>query len=149
MRVWPMFSNLSSVVRQMTKSFKATFVDYGQIGATDREVIQLIFEIPLSEQYAAVRALKKRRVQVEITPLGKHPMDYPAQVMEKCRDLKFQLWMSAETDIGRECKGNCAEAIRQWCGVAVRVDIVPGTLAGARWEELLNMYHARLEGKWK
>ncbi len=131
----------------MTKSFKAMFIDYGQSNAPGGEVVRLIFEVPLSEQYAVLQALQKRRVDVEITPLAKLPENYSAQIMEKCRNLKFQLFMSS-TEVGKEAE-DCADAIRMWCGVSTRVDIMPGTLAGARWEELLNMYNARLEGKWK
>ena len=129
----------------MTKSFKATFVNYGH--SPSGEVMQLMFEVPLSEQYTILQALQKHRVQVEITPLAKLSENYSAQIIKKCCDLKFQLFMSS-TEVAKKAE-DCADAVRMWCGVATRVDIMPGTLAGARWEELLNMYHARLEGKWK
>ncbi len=65
-------------------------------------------------------------------------LPYPQQAALKPNDLKFQLWMS-KTPIGKEAE-DTAEAIRLFCGVTSRANILRGTHAGDRWIELLRAY---------
>jgi hypothetical protein len=64
-----------------------------------------------------------------------------AMLALKCQDITFQLWLSA-LPIGREYE-DAAQAVRAYCEVNSRADILPGTHAGDRWIVLLRAYEDR------
>lgn len=146
-------------------AIKAVFADWRTVKG--RKQLQLIFEVPLEQQGLVLKMLgapmPDRHIPVAIALLdpgkesscGEEPsatksrrqfldLSMSQQAGIKANDLKFQLFMST-TDIGKQCE-DAAEAIRQWCGVTTRADIVPGTIAGDRWVQLLNMYNADMQG---
>ena len=68
-----------------------------------------------------------------------HTLSYAQQAAMKSNDGRFQLWMSKYHPMDG-LYADCAEAIRDYCGVTSRASIVPDTAAGDRWIELLRAY---------
>lgn len=83
-----------------------------------------------------VDEMRKRRPFCELK--------FSQQAGIKSSDLKFQLWLS-NLPVGKESE-DAASAIRAFCGVETRANIIPGTRAGDRWIELLRMYEAECNG---
>jgi hypothetical protein len=66
-------------------------------------------------------------------------LPYPQQAALKSSDVHFQLWLSKRYPCFAD-EPECAAAIRLFCCVKSRADILPGTDAGERWISLLNEY---------
>lgn len=145
------------------KAIKATFADWRPVKG--RKQLQLIFEVPLEttaevlkmlgapmpdrETWVAIALLDMRTFDDQGNfqdPVQKHrrafcDLPMPVQAGIRSEDLDFQLWI-AKLPAGREGE-NAADAIRIYCGVGSRKDILPGTQAGNRWIELLRSYEGR------
>jgi hypothetical protein len=67
-----------------------------------------------------------------------HELPMPTQAAIKSQDVTFQLWASAQS--WGEGLPDAASAIRRFCGVNSRADILPGTGAGDLWISLLREY---------
>jgi hypothetical protein len=145
-------------------AIKGTFSDFKLLRT--RSVCQLIIEIPIEEADAALKALgglprsdSERWCAVALLdmrtpddqgasrdPVQKHhrafcDLPMPQQAGIRSEDLDFQIFIS-KTPAGRESE-NAADAIRIFCGVGSRSEILPGTKAGERWIELLRSYEGR------
>jgi len=141
-------------------AIKGTFADFKLIKT--RKLAQIVIEVPIEEADAALTALgglprpdserwvAMARLDMSGTQrpsqgLGERrqfcDLPMPAQAGIMSDDLKFQLWMS-KLPAGKEGE-NAADAIRIYCGVGSRAEILPGTHAGARWLELLRSYEGR------
>lgn len=145
------------------KAIKATFSDWRPVKG--RKQLQLIFEVPLEETpevlkmlgapmpdketWCAIALLDMRTFDDQGNvqdPIQKHKRAFcdlpmPAQAGIRSEDLDFQIWIS-KLPAGREGE-NAADAIRIYCGVGSRSEILPGTQAGNRWIELLRSYEGR------
>ena len=140
-------------------AIKATFSDF-QLVKT-RKLAKLIFEVPIEEADKALSVLgglprSDGERWVGIALLDMQAMDgpkvtvfdkvarrafcdlpFPQQAALKSNDTTFQLWMSVNHN---SPDGDCADAIRKYCGVNSRADILPRTWAGDKWTELLREF---------
>jgi hypothetical protein len=149
----------------MTRAaIKGTFADFKLIKT--RKIAQLVIEVPIEQADAALKTLgglprsdAERWCAIALLdtrtfddqgnfqdPIQKHKRafcDLPmaAQAGIRSEDLDFQLWI-ARLPAGKEGE-NAADAIRIYCGVGSRKEILPGTQAGERWKELLRSYEGR------
>lgn len=140
---------------------QATFADWRPVKG--RKQLQLIFEVPLEETaivlkmlgapmpdketWCAIALLEKPVSSSKVTAKTSRAfcdLPFPQQAGIKSSDLTFTLWMSTKLDNKipeyEPIADNCAQAIREYCGVISRADILPGTLAGERWIELLREF---------
>ena len=135
-------------------AIKATFSDF-QLVKT-RKLAKLIFEVPIEEADKALRVLgglprsdAERWVGIALldvkiaevagvnnTRRAFCDLPFPQQAAIKSNDTTFQLWMSVHYDFGNDC----ADAIRNYCGVSSRADILPWTEAGQKWVALLREF---------
>lgn len=145
------------------KAIKATFADWRPVKG--RKQLQLIFEVPLEETPEVLKMLgapmPDKETWVAIALLDMRTFDgqgnfqdtepiprrafcelpFPQQAGILSEDLKFQLFIRG-LPVGKECEDS-ADAIRAFCGVNSRAEILPGTQAGDRWKELLRSYEGR------
>ena len=138
------------------KVIKAVFYTWRPVVGHKR--LQLVFEVPLEETQEVLTMLgapmPDREIWCAIALLAPvAPLDatkerrsfcdlpLPQQAGIKSEDLTFQLWISS-TPIGKEAE-DCASAIRAYCGVESRAQILPGTKAAARWIDLLRSFEER------
>jgi len=138
-------------------AIKATFSDL-QLVKT-RKLAKLIFELPIDEADEALDVLgglprsdRERWVGItlldmklaviatvsdEVSHRAFCDLPFPQQAGIKSNDTTFQLWMSVHHNVpGVDCAG----AIRNYCGVNSRANILPGTPAGDKWRELLRAF---------
>ncbi len=145
---------------------KAVFYNWRPVVGHKR--LQLIFEVPLEdtsvvlkmlgppmpdkETWCAIALLEPVAMQdffdqqqhghtVGIVPNPKRAfcdLSFPQQAGIKSNDLKFKLWMSV--NYPAKNGEDCASAIRDYCGVKSRKEILPGTEAGEKWLDLLRAF---------
>lgn len=88
-----------------------------------------IARLDLSRQSATpVEPAKERRAFCDLA--------LSQQAALKSQDVAFKMWMQAKP-LATRYGDDCAELIRRACGVTSRKDILPGTVAGQRWLDLL------------
>jgi hypothetical protein len=144
---------------------KGTFADFRIIKT--RKCAQLVIEVPIEEADAALSALgglprSDCERWVAVARLNHEGTTKPLDLKERrafcdlpfvqqagimSNDLKFQFWMSDNyPEFAKNggdmdgLMGRAAQAIRDYCRVSSRAQILPGTEAAERWLSLLREF---------
>lgn len=126
-----------------------------------RKLCQIIIEVPIEQADSALAALggvprsdDEKWVAIARLDINamKAPLPHPKERREfftlpmpnqagiRSDDLKFQLWLGATYGGVFQNVDDCAQVIREICGVKSRKEILPGTAAGDKWVSLLREY---------
>jgi hypothetical protein len=120
--------------------------------AKDAAKVQNVQVVRDARAVSSSNANKDGDAPKERTPF--HELSYVQQVAIKCTDDKFSAWMSRYIGyppskcypLGKggpaTVGGQCAQAVRDYCRVTSRSEIIRGTKAGDRWLGLLREYEA-------
>ncbi len=142
-------------------AFQATFCDWRLIKG--RKVVQIVLEVPLELSDAAYKALggmpdpaesvwcavarlRSAEEEVKTEPTSELPARSPRQVSPEkrlaqqagiaCADLMFQHYLVEEGMISEPNETLASIAVRQFCEVESRREIVLGTPAADKWDQL-------------
>lgn len=137
-------------------AFKACFTDWKLIRT--RSVIQLVFEIPVEQSDEAYRVLggmpnPGNSVWCAVAklnadePVKLHKPVAPDKKLARqagiaCADPVFRRFLVEKGDAPDDSIDTAANMVRLCCGITSRSEIVPGSEAAKRWDDLYGQFIA-------
>lgn len=137
-------------------AFKATYSDWKLVKT--RGVIQIVFEVPLAEAdlaYKVVGGMPNIAAESWFAIARLDPdqaaKPRPKVAVEKrltqqagicCADPVFRRFMAEEGKAYSPDESEVAIAVRSYCGVSSRSEIIPGSPAADKWDRLWGRFQA-------
>lgn len=85
--------------------------------------------VPIGDDEQPVVSPEKRQIEDEIRSCG-----------ILCRDIEFQCWMNNQGMLSHISDAACADAIREFCGIASRTEFRTNPKALQAWRAIHNAY---------